>query len=197
MNKLINYGILCEDKAHRNFLQNYLNQSHPALFQEDEQFGWQIKASNDREVEDALPDATRQGFTKFRLDALFVGRDADSTDDNRIDQLKARLNSLCNEHPKVIFMVPVQCIEHWLLHLQWHRDNPTLTKNEPQERIRRSDAKLKVYGGKLKVEKQLEIASQLLANFDVLWLVSRSESFKHFHKQVTDFLNEYSKTTQL
>ena len=188
MSKAINYGILCEDRAHRNFLAHYLNQCHPSLFQENEQFGWQIKATNDREVEDALPDATRQGFTKFRLDALFVGRDADSTDDKKIKDLKSKLSALCNEHPKVIFMVPIQCIEHWLLHLKWHRDNPTLTKNEPQEHIMCPDAKLKVYGGKLKVEKQLEKANEILIDFDATWLESRSESFKHFHNQVKAFL---------
>lgn len=189
MSKIISYGILCEDKAHKNFIDHYLTQSHPGIFQENEQFGWRIKASNAKEVEDALPDATRQGFIKYGLSVLFVGRDADTTDHKRIEVLKSKLTSLCQAHDKVILMVPVQCIEHWLLFLQWHRDNPTSTKNEPLEHIMRNDAKLKIYGGKLKVEKQLEKANELLINPDIDWLLQRSESFKHFHNQVKDFLS--------
>lgn len=190
MSKVFSYGVICEDKAHKNFIERYLTQCHPGVFQENEQFGWRIKASNGKEVEDALPDATRQGFTKYGLSILIVGRDADTTDKRRIEELKARLTSLCQAHDKVIFMVPVQCIEHWLLHLQWHRDNPTSTKNEPQEHVMRTEAKLKIYGGKLRVEKQLEKANEILVGFDVAWLESRSDSFKHFRNQVKDFLSK-------
>lgn len=188
MSKVFSYGVLCEDKAHKNFIEHYLTQWHPGNFQENEQFGWRIKASNGKEVEDALPDATRQGFTKFGLDILIVGRDADTADGRRIEDLKAKLTSLCRAHDKVVVMVPVQCIEHWLLYLQWHRDNPTLTKNEPLEHIERTEAKLRIYGGKLRVEKQLEKANEILTDLDIDWLESRSESFRHFHNQVKAFL---------
>ena len=194
MSRIMNYGILCEDKAHRNFLEHYFDQVHPAIFRLNEQFGWQIKATNDREVEDALPDATRKGFIRYGLDVLFVGRDADTTDVKQIDALKAKLGLLCSSHPKVIFMVPVQCIEHWLLYLQWHRDNPASTKNVPLESIGRKEAKNRVYGGKIKVERQLEKANELLADLDVSWLEQRSESFKHFHNHVKTFLDQYNKT---
>jgi len=192
MKNVFIYGVLCEDKAHKNFIEHYLTQCYPGVFQENEQFGWQIKATNDKEVETALPDATRLGFTKFSLDILFVGRDADSTDYKRIETLKAKLTSLCQAHAKVILMLPVQCMEHWLLYLQWRRDNPSLTKNESLEHIMRTEAKLKIYGGKLKVEKQLEIADELLIELDVNWLETRSESFRHFHNQVIAFLEKYS-----
>lgn len=190
MSKVFSYGVLCEDKAHKNFIEHYLVQSHPGVFQENEQFSWKIKANNDKEVEDALPDATRQGFTKFGLNILFVGRDADTTDGKRIEDLKTKLTSLCQAHDKVVLMVPVQCIEHWLLYLKWHRENPTSTKNEPQERVIRAEAKLRIYGGKLKVEKQLEKANEILTELDVDWLESRSDSFKHFHNQVKAFLSQ-------
>ncbi|WP_020601080.1 hypothetical protein [Spirosoma panaciterrae] len=193
MNQIVSYGILCEDRAHKNFIEHYLTQCHPGVFQQNEQFGWQIKASTAKEVEDALPDATRQAFTKYGLDILFVGRDADSSESKQIEALKVKLSTLCRAHANVILMIHVQCIEHWLLYLQWHQQNPESTKNEPLEHIVRHEAKLKIYGGKLRVEKQLEKANELLADFDLNWLESRSGSFKHFHKQVVTFLDNYSR----
>ncbi|MBC8151772.1 MAG: hypothetical protein H7Z72_02570 [Bacteroidetes bacterium] len=190
MNQPIIYGILCEDRAHKNFVEHYLSQCYAGIFQESQEFGWTIKATNAREVDDSIPDATRLGFTKFGLDVLFVGRDSDTTQEKKISDLKETLVLSCRNHQKVLFMVPVQCIEHWLLYLQWHRENPALTKNETLEPIMRTEAKLRVYGGKLRAEKQLEIASQLLADFDVDWLASRSESFKHFHQQVRVFVSK-------
>ncbi|MCK8492349.1 hypothetical protein M0L20_10850 [Spirosoma sp. RP8] len=190
MSKTIRYGILCEDRAHRNFIEYYLGQCHPGLFEESQPFGWAIRASNAREVEDSIPDATRKGFTNYGLDLLFIGRDTDSTDSKKIDVLKSKLSSLCSGHPKVVFMMPVQCIEHWLLYLQWHKTNPTSTKNESFEQIMRIEAKQRVYGGKLKVDKQLELANKLLVNLDVDWLEQRSNSFKHFHQQVKAFVSQ-------
>lgn len=185
------YGILCEDKAHRNFLKHYLNQCHEGVFQESQPFGWTIRASNNKEVRDALPDATRLGFTRFNIDVLFVGYDADTTDTKRIQEIELMLTGLCGSHPKVIFMVPVQCIEHWLLYLQWRRDNPISTKNESLEAVMRHEAKSRIYGSKLRVEKQLEIATQLLTNFDNDWLESRSYSFKRFHQRVNEITEPF------
>ncbi|MBN8825926.1 MULTISPECIES: hypothetical protein [unclassified Spirosoma] len=193
MNQVISYGILCEDRAHKNFIEHYLNQCHPNVFQQNDSFGWQIKASNAKEVEDALPDASRQAFTKFNLDILFVGRDADSVEIRQIDALKVKLTTLCRAHSRVIFMIPVQCIEHWLLYLQWRQQNTGSTKNEPLDHIARHEAKAKIYGGKLRVEKQLEKANEILVDLAADWLESRSGSFKHFHKQVVAFLDNYTR----
>lgn len=194
MNKPFIYGILCEDKAHSNFIKYYLNQHFREFFQESEQFGWKIRATNAREVDDSISDATRLGFTKFNLNVLFVGRDADTTKETQIENLKNTLIELCHNHRQVILMIPVQSIEHWLLYLQWRQRNPASTKNESLEHIMRHEAKTKIYGGKLRVEKQLEIASQLLANFDVAWLETRSASFRHFHQQVTKYVADTTPT---
>ncbi|TAE31088.1 MAG: hypothetical protein EAZ91_08915 [Cytophagales bacterium] len=190
MSNLFIYGILCEDRAHRNFIHHYLIQCHPECFLENEEFGWRIYATNAKEVDDSAADATRLGFTKFGLDVLIIGRDADKTDPKLIDELKTKLLTSCGRNPKVVLMVPVQCIEHWLLYIKRHRDNPTSTKNESLETILRPDSKKLVYGEIKKPDKQVEIASELLIDFDVSWLESRSDSFKHFHKQVQTFIKQ-------
>lgn len=191
MSKPFSHGILCEDKAHRNFIRHYLTQCHPEQFQENEPFGWRIYATNAKEVDDSVADATRLGFTQFGLDVLIVGRDADKTDPKLIDELKSKLLISCGKHPKVVLMVPVQCIEHWLLYVKRHRDNPTSTKNESLETISRIESKKLIYGSITKPDRQVEIASELLTDFDVNWLESRSDSFKHFHNQVKTFINQH------
>ena len=191
MSKPFIYGILCEDKAHRNFIEYYLSQCHGGLFQEHSEFRWRIHASNAKEVDDSVPDATRQGFTRYGLDMLIAGRDADTIDLQRIEILKTTLSSSCGHHyPKVILMVPVQCIEHWLLYIKRHLEHPRLTKNESLESIRRPESKKLVYGDIKKADKQVEIARELLVYFDVNWLESRSASFKHFHHQVKNFIQQ-------
>ncbi|MBO0939514.1 hypothetical protein J2I47_23390 [Fibrella sp. HMF5335] len=192
MNKLVIFGILCEDKAHRNFIHHYLTACFPDTFLENEAFGWQIRASNAKEVDDSISDATRLGFTKYQLDVLIVGRDADTTQPKRIDELKIKHDAACGGHPKVVFMIPVQCIEHWLLYIKNHQENPSSTKNQTLETIIRRECKRLVYGEIKKPDHQVEIASSLLIGFDSDWLEQRSESFKKFHNQVKAFLASYA-----
>ncbi|MEZ0611007.1 hypothetical protein ACAW74_21015 [Fibrella sp. WM1] len=193
MSKLIMYGLLCEDLAHKTFLQKYFATCFPETFLEEENFGWRIKASNAKEVDDSIADAARQGFARYGLDILVVGRDADTTDKVRIEKLKDSHRNSCATHLKrVVFMIPIQCIEHWLLYIKRHTDNPTATKNETLETIPRLECKRSVYGETKKAPKQAEIASTILANFDVDWLEQRSESFKEFHHQVKAFLEAFS-----
>lgn len=191
MRKPFIYGILCEDKAHRNFIERYLDQVHTDLFLEHDEFRWRIHAANAKEVDDSIPDATRLGFVRYNLDILIVGRDADSIDHRRIETLKTNLHTSCSyHHPKVVLMVPVQCIEHWLLYIKRHTENPGSTKNETLEPVKRPECKKLVYGDAKKPDNQVIIASELLAHLDVNWLVSRSESFKHFHQQVETFIQQ-------
>ncbi|MGA0555534.1 hypothetical protein ACO2Q8_02715 [Larkinella sp. VNQ87] len=195
MIKPIRYGLLCEDMPQRHFLDAYLNLCFTGRFEKDEDFGWQIHTTTAKEVENTLPDALRKGFTKFKLGTLFVGRDADSGDRKKVDSLISKLAGICQSYPQAILVVPVQCIEHWLWYLKWRQDNHLSTKNVSFEQFDRRDAKRAVYGGSIKIDKQLEEVSKLVQSLDVYWLESRSESFKHFHQQVVTFLNNH-KTTQ-
>ncbi len=83
-------------------------------------------------------------------------------------------------------MPPVQCIEHWLLYLKYKSDNPTSTKNVSFENQPRKRAKFDIYGDEDPPnEVSNPIVDSLSRKFDVSWLGQRSDSFKHFHKQVT------------
>lgn len=190
MNKPLTYGFLCEDEAHKAFLAAYLQTQHPGVFEESPEFGWRIQARNATEVENRLTDAFRLALIQLRLDVLFVGRDSDTVVEEDVQILKEKLIRLCHQHRCVVFMIPVQCIEHWLWYLKWKIENPVSTKNINLEPHNNRQAKAAVYGGKLNVEKQLQIANEFLKTLDVPYLESRSASFRHFHHQVLKFLRE-------
>ena len=186
MTRIITYGFFGEDIAQRNFLAKYLNQQFPNTFIEDENLRWRVKVRNRDQVDAFLPEALLQRAI-LRLEVLFVGRDVDTSHEPTVKARREEFVKKCEGHHPVILMLPVQCIEHWLWYIKRHREEPG--KSTPLESNPRSDAKQIIYLGSKVVEKQLEIANELLANLDIPWLESRSESFRYFHKQVTDFLS--------
>jgi hypothetical protein len=190
MSSVIIYGFFGEDEAHRNFLARYLQHQYPDVFLEDDDFRWQIRARNRDQVDKLLPIALSQK-AKFRLDVLFVTRDVDSQHADTIQAKRDMLVKKCTGHQSVVFMLPVQCIEHWLWYIKRHREEPG--KHSLLEPTPRRDAKTTVYGHSKVVEKQLLFANALLDQLDVDWLAQRVDSFKHFHSQVVDFIEKYNK----
>ena len=191
MSNIITYGFFGEDVAQRNFLAKYLDQQYPNTFIEDEDFRWKIKVRGRDQVDASISEALFQK-AKFRLDVLFVGRDVDTSHEPTIKARREEFEKKCTGHHPVVLMLPVQCVEHWLWYIKRHQEEPG--KNSPLESSPRPDAKLAVYAGTKVAEKQVGIANDILANFDISWLEQRSESFKHFLQQVINFLNEYSDT---
>lgn len=189
MSKTFTFGFLGEDVAQKNFLTKYLESQHPGQFVEKSEFGWRIKASNKDDV-DANLDAALLFKLRFGLDVLFIGRDTDSGDAKSVESCRAKIASPFKGQMGVIFMVPVQCIEHWLWYLKRKQDNPVSTKNESLESFRRTEAKNAIYGEKPKAATRMLIANELLIDLDVSWLEQRSDSFKHFHNQVNTFITQ-------
>ncbi len=190
MSEIITYAFFGEDAAQRNFLEKYLQLSFPDTFIEDENERWRFKGGSGPQVDKLLPDALRQRVL-LGLDVLFVGRDIDTEHHTQILIRQDKYTTTCKGHPAVL-MLPVQCIEHWLWYTNRHREEPgKKTSLESQPRYLSKQA---VYGDTKLVAKQLEIADSILADLDISWLESRSDSFKHFHNQVVQFLQAYSKT---
>lgn len=191
MSQIITYAFFGEDIAQHNFLEKYLSQQFPDRFIEDENERWRFKAGNSKQVDILLPEALRQRAL-LSLDVLFVGRDVDT---EHLPTIIARQNHYvgkCKDHPAIL-MLPVQCVEHWLWYIKRHQEEPG--KNTPLESQLRPSAKQAVYGDTNVVKKQIPIANDILTSLDVTWLASRSESFRHFHQQVLNFLNQYNKTS--
>jgi len=85
-------------------------------------------------------------------------------------------------------MFPVQAIEHWLLYIQYHINNPKSTKNIEYESLPRKEAKGKIYKNKLNRRDRIEIVKDIVSKIDIDWLLCRSESFKRFHFDLKNVL---------
>lgn len=186
MSRIVTYAFFGEDEAQRNFLEKYLHQEYSDTFVEDENQRWRFRATNDNQVDKLLPDALRQRAL-LGLDVLFVGRDIDTDQKPKILEKQAEYANKCHGQPAIL-MLPVQCIEYWLWYIKRHREEPG--KNTPLESQTRSQAKEAMYANTNVVAKQILLANDILVHLDVLWLESRSTSFRHFHNQVKTFINQ-------
>lgn len=189
--RILKYGFLGEDDAQKIFLKNYLASLNSAnyTFEFDEYFP--IKARDRNSVLKRFAEAVQQGIAHYQQDVFFVGIDLDDFEQAKLqdlfEEMKRRLNPKFKE--QICIFIPIQCIEHWLWYLKVKKENPQSNKNERFEQQPRPRAKEVIYGSKRPSnELSNPIVDSLSQNLDIAWLENRSESFKHFHKQVTIFL---------
>lgn len=195
MKKII-YAYLCEDIAIEIFLKNFLVQYSRELavlsnFSFVEILDFPIAASNNKQVEGRVGEAAIIAFNKYNADVFFAGLDNESSDTKKFNSRFTKMqNSLSEKYrTKTIILIPIQCIEHWLLYIKDKRENPSKTKREGFESMERSEVKTKVYGNKiLSKEKRGPIINNLTLNMEMNWLISRSDSFKHFVGQFPAFV---------
>ncbi|WP_028668914.1 hypothetical protein [Runella zeae] len=187
--KTLKYGFYGEDDAQKIFLTNYLKQLSQVKFELDEEFCNRFRARNKKQVDEKFREVSEQGLLWYQHDVFFVGRDLDSHSSNDYELKFEWFRQRSSHSPKILFMIPVQCIEHWLWYLKVKQDNPHSTKNETLETKPRYDAKTAVYGIPEAVNAiSNPTVDHLTRHFDIDWLDSRSKSFRHFHKQIQSFL---------
>ena len=189
----LKYSILCEDSAHFTFISIFLskfNYQHDIEINFVSDFYNRFKATNSKEVLKKYSKAAIIGFRDYSLDFLIVGIDYDDRDrsqfEKEVNSLYSRFDGIIRK--KSIIMFPVQAIEHWLLYIQYHVNNPKSTKNIVYESIPRREAKSRIYGDKLNRRDRIEIVTNLVLKIDIDWLLSRSESFKRFHFDLKNVL---------
>ena len=196
----VKYGFLVEDEAQKVFLQNYLNLLSAFLkvniiFQANEDFIQRFRASDRTQVDNRFIEAAIKGFSEYNLDVFFVGRDSDHFDDLLLRELyEKKLERIGPQwRERIIILMPVQCIEHWLWYLQWKQENPSLTKNISLETKTRPEAKLQIYHTKRpSVEKTRFTVENLTKVFPIEYLESRSTSFVQFHQQTAHCIKNFS-----
>ncbi|MEK6615696.1 MAG: hypothetical protein AABZ32_06245 [Bacteroidota bacterium] len=194
--KEITYAYLCEDIAIEIFLKNFLVQYSRELtvlphLSFVEVIDFPIAASNNKQVEKRIREAAIMAFKEYNTDVFFAGLDNESSDVKKSDaRIKLMRESLSEkDRTKTVILIPIQCIEHWLLYLKDKRENPSKTKREVFESKERSEVKTKVYGNKnLSKEKRIPVINELTLTMEINWLISRSNSFKHFVGQFSTFV---------
>lgn len=193
--RIVRYGFFGEDDAQRLFLHHYLSQlasNQNWRFEADTAF--HLIGGTKSRVKAQFDEACDTGLSQYRQDCFFIGLDLD---DHAIDvfhdTVREMQKKLADRNLSAILLIPVQCIEHWLRYLQWHKENPRSTKNVTLETEERKQAKTQLYGSpKVSTQHSNPIVEGLAANLDIEWLASRSISFLAFHKQVEAYLEQIS-----
>lgn len=96
---------------------------------------------------------------------------------------------------KIILYVPVQAIEHWLAYQAYKINLSSPFPINGVESKTQDELKQMLYKGNDNGDVMERTAKAIAEKADFTELARQSRSFAHFHKQVTDFLDQYSKTT--
>lgn len=197
---LITYGFFGEDEGQEEFLRQYLlkmEDRHPARFEAHPWFSRKYQGINNKGVDKGFRDAWIRGFgQECSLKCLFVGRDLDANTNNiRADRLKLFTDKVAdidrpNWWAKTVFILPMQCVEHWLLYLQRRAGGRPSKDTRDLEGLINDTVKKEVYGHARTPITQTkdELVTELAAGMDIDWLVDASLSFQDFHQQVRAYL---------
>ena len=177
-------------------MDNYLvrlNQERKRVvrFQASDLFNRTFLGIDQRDVDRRAGAAAEQGFglSQFKLQCLFVGRDLDSNAPTAYDQRAAVLRGKIpfNAHSKTVLMLPMQCIEHWVLYVKRNEHDA-----ESLEDLSNEAAQEQLYGvGKIASSHRKEVVRELTNDLRINWLANRSPTFKLFHERVEDFLTNF------
>ncbi len=187
-----NYSIICEDITQFTFIKKFLEKYSAKTndnFIFNNEYYQRFKAKNSNEVLKKYINASNTAFQYYKIDFLLIGLDYDDRNQSKFEEeLEKLYNKLDTKtRNKTIIFFPIQAIEHWLLYVKFHNENPKSTKNNSFEKIERKDAKYKIYGIKRPHKKISEQkTNEILEQLDINWLVSKSESFKYFYNNFKD-----------
>ncbi len=189
--RMVRYGFFGEDAGQRRFLAAYLlhcnTQNSAVAFESVEYFGKKFGPMNNKVVDRRCGDACLEAFVLGYpvLDWLFVGRDVDSFDPARHQHLSDTLRASIpgKWQGRTLLMLPVQCVEHWLLYLARY------PAREAREKTPNEQVKKMVYADRAKSHDA--IVNELNATLSperIAWLAEVSASFRSFHQQVKAYL---------
>ncbi|TVT40295.1 hypothetical protein FNT36_12490 [Hymenobacter setariae] len=199
----LTYGFFGEDEGQARFLEQYLLKVaalYPVEFQAHAWYSKKFKGINNKGVDKGFCEAWLAGFgqAQYRLDCLFIGRDLDAaTSSIRVERLGWFADQIVgidrsDWKASTIFILPMQCLEHWLLALQRHADGKLAKDCRGLESIVNEAVKREVYEEhpRLPAEQTKdELVAELAAGLDIAWLANVSESFRLFHQDVSNYLS--------
>lgn len=103
--------------------------------------------------------------------------------------------SYTNFGNRIVCFVTVQAIEQWLSYQAYKIGLCDKFSDKSLESKQQGELKKLLYGAKDNGPNMSTIAERIALSADFDELAKQSRSFAHFHKQVTDFLAQYNKTT--
>lgn len=197
---VVTYGFFGEDRGQGEFLRQYLlklEARQPVRFKEHEWFGRKYQGMNNSRVDKGFRDAWLRGLGReCALDCLFVGRDLDADTATvraqRLALFAGKVADIDRPHwwQRTVFILPMQCVEHWLLYLQRRADGRPSNATRDLETLLNDTVKKEVYDPARTPANQTKDGrvAALAATLDINWLAQASVSFADFHDQVTEYL---------
>lgn len=195
------YGYFGEDEGIRLFLEHYLEKLAAVIdleFQAHPYYSRKFKGINNKGVDKGFRNAWLAGFAQkeYKLDCLFIGRDldADTTTirQQRLDYFQEQIADITRSdwRAATVFILPMQCIEHWLLALQRRQDGKLEKDCRGLERIVNDAVKRELYREHSRAPAEQpkdELVASIAATLEIAWLASVSDSFQLFHQDVLAF----------
>jgi hypothetical protein len=199
---VLTYGFFGEDEGQGLFLEQYLGKletTHSVLCEAHPWYSKKFKGVNNRGVDRGFRAAWLAGFAQaeYRLDCLFIGRDLDADTPTirteRLEYFAAQIANINRDDWKAstLFILPMQCIEHWLLAIQRRNDGRTSKDLRGLESILNEAVKRELYDEHPRMSPEQtkdELVTALATAMDIMWLAEVSASFSAFHQQVVDFV---------
>lgn len=201
--KLI-YTLISEGFAEYQFIPAYMHWvvSNYAQIKQVVRTNIQIAITKNPSVSKVLQEAATscaRSFTDDRnaCDFFIAGIDLDEpdfTDDlerhgRRLRELQEKMGKVYRKYEdRIVLYVPIQAIDCWVCYAQYNSTANSL------ESVAKEEIKKKVYSDKNPDRQRIErVVREVGAQADFTKLAKQSRSFAHFHKQVTNFLDQYSK----
>ena len=201
--KRLDYTLIAEGYAEYAFLPTYLR-----IVAEDHQIqavrsslGFKGQNAGKSKVLKESEPITTVAIQKGNQ-LIIVGVDLDAPD-YEIEQSKHKeecqtvIASLGKTYKKygdrIIHFVSIQAIEQWLAYQAYRINLTSKFSNHSLESKSQNELKKLLYGSKDNGPYMDRIAEKVASSADYEELANQSRSFAHFHKQVVEFLDQYTK----
>ena len=194
--KQLTYGFFGEDRGQGQFLEQYLLKvasGQPVRFAAHPWYSRKYQGMNNKAVDKGFRLAWLEAFATVKLDCLFVGRDLDANTakirSERLDCFTKQTKDIARPDwwTRTVFILPMQCIEHWLLALQRRADGRPSKDTRDLEGIVNDAVKRELYDEHPRTpleQTKDELVTALAAGMDIDWLAEVSPSFRLFHEEV-------------
>jgi hypothetical protein len=202
-NKRLDYTLIAEGYAEYAFIPTYLRlvatQHQVQAVKSNIGFKGQ-NAGKSKVLKEAELLSTAAILQNHQL--IVIGVDLDAADHEREQPkhtaecdllIKALGKSYKNYGDRIVHFVTVQAIEQWMAYQAYKIGLAEKFSENSQESKHQSELKKLLYGAKENGPNMDRVAEKIALSADFNELAKQSRSFAHFHKQITTFLDQYSK----
>lgn len=207
MSKKLTYTLLGEGFAEYTFMKIYLERLVADKKENIQVISSKLmkpsggKSSSSQVLANIRNLCIKSFVSRNDIQIFIAGIDLDQNDnDPDLPKYKTRLKEMTDKlgkelhelyRNKIILFVPIQAIDCWILYQHYRLKNDAKPTNNSLESVNINDTKKRLYGKDFNQTKIERIAEQVAEKADFEELAKQSKSFKFFHEQVKNFIENY------